>query len=297
MTLLLNNVENKPLVSIVICVKDGEKCVGRCLKSLFGQTFQDFEIVIVDDASVDKTGEIIREFNDSRIKYFRNKIWSGIAKSRNIGLKNAIGEYIFNTDADCVASKDWIEEGLKFLSVSGCVGVEGTIYYVSKSYEPTFSDHVMRSKKSGNFMTGNVAYRASVMRAVGGFDEKFTYFEDRDIGLRILKLGKIAFNSRMVIYHPRVRMTPKKYVKFAIFSKNRIYLFKKHGDKECFSGHMYNPGNLMKIFFPPLVFSGLLFNRFESWNDYKLLPVGYIFAAFERLYLWRESFKERVLVI
>ena len=86
-------------------------------------------------------------------------------------------------------SKDWIEQGLKTLENSNCVGVEGQIYYISKQYKPTFSDHTYEMKP-GKFMTGNVAYKRRVVENVGGFDERYSYFEDRDLAFRILRFVK-----------------------------------------------------------------------------------------------------------
>lgn len=61
-------------------MKDGESTIGRCINSLVSQTFENFELIIVDDASTDKTGKIIQGFKDERVKYFRNEKWSGLAK-------------------------------------------------------------------------------------------------------------------------------------------------------------------------------------------------------------------------
>ena len=75
-------------VSIVVPVKDGEKCVGRCIDSILNQTFKDFELIMVNDASKDRTAEIIKKFQDkdNRIKYVKNDKWHGIAGSRNSGI-------------------------------------------------------------------------------------------------------------------------------------------------------------------------------------------------------------------
>lgn len=285
-----------PTVSVTICVRDGEKYVGDCMKSLLAQTFKDFEIVIVDDASNDNTSQIIKGFENQRIKYLRNKEWLGITKSRNKGLKYATGKYIFFTDADCTVSKDWIEQGLKCL-VNDCVGVEGRIIYVSTSYRPTFSDNVQENTNGGQFMTGNAAYRRSVLDAVGGFDEKIAYLADRDLGLRIKKHGRICFNANMIAFHPQVILTPSRYVKSAPHIENRVYLFKRFGEKESVFWRIVSPFNLAKIFCPELVLATLFFRRFKKKEDFKLLPYTYVFAVLERLYLWKTCAKERVFLI
>jgi len=164
-----------------VCVRNVEKYISECIESILDQTFSDFEIVIIDDMSSDNTKNIIEKFDDKRIRYFRNEKWLGISKSRNRSVEHAAGEYIFFTDGDCTVSKNWIEEGLKYLKDPNCLGVEGRICYVSEDYEPTFSDHVVENRYGGHFMTGNMAYKKRVIETVGGFDERLTYLEDRDI--------------------------------------------------------------------------------------------------------------------
>lgn len=288
--------ELKTSVSVLICVRNVEKYIGNCLRSILDQTFRDFEIIIIDDNSNDKTKNIIETFKDNRVRYFQNEKWLGIAKSRNRSLKYAKGDYLFFTDGDCVVSQDWIEQGLGFLKDLACAGVEGRICYGSKEYKPTFSDHTY-GRGRGKFATGNIAYRRSVVECVGGFDERYSYFEDRDLGFRILKSGKIEFNPNMIVYVQKETVTLRRLIKNAPIIKNRVYLFKRFHDKETVSWRIVDPWNLAKMFCPPLVFVSLFFNKFEMSDDYRLLPYTYVKATLERLYLWRECAKERVFLI
>ena len=192
-----------------MCVRNVEKHIGNCIKSILEQTFTDFEIILIDDLSNDRTKNIIEMFNDKRIRYFRNKKWLGISKNRNLGIKYAKGEYIFFTDGDCVVSKNWIEQGLKFLKNQDCAGVEGKIYYVSRYYKPSFSDHA-HENKPGEFMTGNIAYKRNVVEKVGGVDERYSYHEDKDLGLRVLRVGKIKFNPNMIVFVQKQVLTPRR---------------------------------------------------------------------------------------
>jgi glycosyltransferase involved in cell wall biosynthesis len=289
--------ETKPTVSVVMCARNAEMCIGSCVKSILNQSFRDFEIIVVDDASNDKTANLIRGFDDQRIRYFRNEEWFGIARSRNRGLIHATGKYIFFTDADCVVAKNWIEEGLKYLEDSDCVGVEGKIFYVSEHYTPTFSDHVMENRNGDNFMTGNVAYKKSAVKNVGGFDERIFYLCDRDLALRITKQGKIRFNKDMIVYHPRVILSPERLIKSAAIIENRVCIFKRFGEKKQISWRVVNPFNLAKILFPPLIFVSLFFNKFKTEDDFKLLPYTYVYAVFERLHVWKTCARERVFLI
>jgi glycosyltransferase involved in cell wall biosynthesis len=284
-------------VSVVMCVRNAEKYLVFCLRSILDQTFREFEVIIIDDLSNDKTKEIIEKFNDKRIRYYRNKQWLGISKSRNLGVKCARGKYLFFTDGDCTVSKNWIEEGLKCLKSPNCVGVEGRIYYVSKNYEPTFADRSMENKSGGCYMTGNIAYKKGVVESVGGFDERLNYLEDRDLALRVMKYGKILFNPKMIVYHPRVILTPKELVQSANRVRNRVRLFKKSGERQFSFWRILLPRDLIRIVFPPLVFLSVFTKKFKTSDDFKLLPFVYIYVINERIELWRECAKERVFLI
>ena len=284
-------------VSVVMCVRNVEKYINGCIRSILNQSFSDFEIVIIDDKSDDRTKSIIEKFSDKRIKCFRNEKWLGISQSRNRSVKHAVGEYLFFTDGDCTVSKKWIEEGLKYFEDADVVGVEGKIIYVSKDYKPTFSDGVQENKTGGNFMTGNIAYKKKIVEMVGGFDESLTYLEDRDLGLRIMKHGRICFASEMVVIHPQVILTPQKFIKTAANNVNRVRMFKKSGIKEFIIWRIYGPINLAKIIFPALIFSSLFSRRFKNSCDFKLLPYVYIYVICERVQLWKTSISERVFLI
>ncbi len=284
-------------VSVLICVRNNEKYMKRCIQAILNQSFTNFELIIVDDLSSDETAKIIKSFKDKRIKYFKNNAWLGISKSRNQCLKHATGEFLFFTDGDCAVSPNWIEEGLKSLNTPGCVGVEGALYYVSKNYRTTFADYIMQNQSGGNFMTGNVAYTKNVVDKVGGFDEALNYLEDRDIAFRIMRLGKIKFNPKMVVHHPKVTMTPQKLLDSAAIPKNRVRLFKKYNDKMFMLGPILFPLNIAKILCPPIIFLSLACNRFKDPADYSLLPFFYVYVIRERLQIWKQSVKERVFVI
>lgn len=284
-------------VSIVVCVKNEAQYIGKCINSILNQSFSDFELVIIDDMSTDNTKKIIEGFKDKRLKYFRNEKWLGISESRNRGIKHAEGEYVFFTDGDCTVTQNWVEEGLKCFKDQKCLAVEGSVYYVSKDYEPTFSDYVMENKQGNRYMTGNMAYKKEIVEKVGGFDKKLVYHEDRDIALKIMALGKICFEPEMLVYHPRVVLSPVMFIKVASHSQYRVYLFKKFGDKECLLWRILLPLNLIKIFVPPLIFGSLFSERFRNSSDFRLLPYSYVYVIVERLKLWKTCAIERVFLI
>ena len=91
---------DKQKVSIIIATFNRDNLIKRAIDSVFLQNYPNFEIIVVDDCSVDKTGEIVNGYNDSRIIYIRNESNYGVAKSRNIGIGNSTGEFISFLDSD-----------------------------------------------------------------------------------------------------------------------------------------------------------------------------------------------------
>ncbi len=284
------------LVSVVVPVRDGQFCVGRCIKSILNQTFKEFELIMVDDESKDRTPEIIKGFKDPRISYIRNQKWLGIAGSRNSGVRQAKGKYVFFTDADCKVNDTWIEEGLRYFE-KGCVGVEGRIVYVSEDYERSFSDYVMDNPDGGQYMTGNVAYLRDLVLKVGGLEESLKYLSDRALGLSIIKYGSICFNRNMVATHPWVQMTPKRLFNAASSIEDRIFLTKKFGDKARLSGHIMSAHNLLLLLAPELIFGSFLIHPYRRKEDVRLLPYTYIAAIVERIHIWKASIRNHMFII
>lgn len=287
----------QPEISVVMSVRNTEDYIKKCIESILAQAFKDFELIIIDDASEDSTIRIVEGFNDDRIKVVKNMKHLGIAKSRNKGLRICSGRYVFFADGDSIVSEDWIEQGVKSLQDPEIVGVEGRVCYVSEDYSPTFSDHYLENKHGGQYMGGNVAYRKKDIQSVGGFDEKYTYFEDRDLALRMLKKGRITFNPKMLVYGRKQTTTPCRLLRSASNPKNRVYLFKRFGDRKLCMGRIFDPMNLMKLFMPPLILGSLILYDFKTSDDFRLLPFTYVYAVLERLQLWKTCATERVLLI
>jgi glycosyltransferase involved in cell wall biosynthesis len=287
-----------PLVSVLICVKNMDQFISGCLKSILTQSFKDLEIVIIDDSTSDGTEKIVKEINDNRIRYFKNIELSGLSKSRNQSVKFARGEFVFFTDADCQVSENWICEGLKSFKKMGALGIEGKTYYVSEVYQPTRSDSFMENRIGGGFLTCNIAYRKDVLEGIRGFDERFTYLEDRDLAIRVQAYGKIVFNPKMLVYHQKRTISPKQFIQSAKIIRNRVLLYKK-GDKpsDLFLGRIAYPKDLIKIIFPVLIFGSLVSNNYLTKEDKRIFSIIYLKLVWERINLWQMCAKERVFLL
>lgn len=116
-----------PKISIIIPVYQAEKTLKRCLDSILQQSYTDYEIIVVNDGSSDRSEEIILEYEKitKKIKYI-SKENSGVADSRNIGIKNATGDYIVFVDSDDYVKSTiftditgYIEQGIELIKWKG----------------------------------------------------------------------------------------------------------------------------------------------------------------------------------
>ena len=103
--------KNNPLVSVIIPVYNTAKHLPTCLNSIINQTYQNLEIIVIDDGSTDNSSEIIKQYNekDNRIKAFTQKN-QGLSAARNTGLKNATGKYVTFVDSDDMIETNMIEK-------------------------------------------------------------------------------------------------------------------------------------------------------------------------------------------
>src|SRR5215203_3648445 len=114
-----------PLISVVMPIYNNEQYVGLAIESILNQTFRDFEFLIFNDGSTDRSQEIICSFNDSRIKAFDYSINTGYVTHLNHGIEIATGKYIARMDADDISLPDRFERQIKILENNPEIGLCG----------------------------------------------------------------------------------------------------------------------------------------------------------------------------
>ena len=103
------------MVSIILPVYNAEQFLKETMLSIITQNYKNIELLIINDASTDRSREIINNFNDKRITLFNLEKNKGVANARNIGLKESKGEYITFIDSDDLWTSDKITEQVKFM--------------------------------------------------------------------------------------------------------------------------------------------------------------------------------------
>lgn len=210
-------------VSIIILNYNGERFIKKLLESIYKQTFRDFEIVFVDNASTDNSIRILcdtlRRVPFKEVKTILNEQNLGYCRGNNVGLKHARGEYIVFLNNDTFVSQEWLENLVKALDRHPMIGAcQSKILSATTGKVETVGnllDIYARASPSSNQIKGvdilidsffypggaSVVVRREVLNKCGGFDEQL-FYGDYDLGWRIrLYDYKIATAPESICYH------------------------------------------------------------------------------------------------
>lgn len=223
----------KPMVSIVMPAYNAAKFIASTITSVQAQTFQGWELLVIDDGSKDETVSIVETFakEDSRITLLRNEKNMGVAKTRNRGMELAEGRYVALLDSDDL----WYPEKLeKQLALAEKTGAE--IIYCSyamideageKKHEPFVVPKETDYKKmliSSVISCSTVLLKAEVAKRYS-FDETY-YHEDYVLWMQLLKDGKRAVGCEQVLGAYRIRESSRSSDKLSS-AKKRWVIYRK----------------------------------------------------------------------
>jgi glycosyltransferase involved in cell wall biosynthesis len=201
---------DQPIVTLGVCVRNGEQFIGEAINSIIDQDFPHklMEIIFVDDGSDDTTLSIINDYAskiDIETKIFHHQ-WKGLGPSRNVVVKNASGKYIIWVDCDMVISKIFVRKQVEFAeknpkvgivkgkcSLQGGNNIVATLENFSRAtYNLDFS--IKEWKTSASLGTGGSVYRVEAIRQIKGFDECIKGVgEDWDAQIRIKNKGWLIY--------------------------------------------------------------------------------------------------------
>ncbi|MEN6484211.1 MAG: glycosyltransferase [Syntrophobacteraceae bacterium] len=211
-----------PRVSVVVCAYNAERTMRMCLDSLQAINYPDYETIVVNDGSADRTLEIARGYEYENVKII-DQPNRGLSAARNAGIAAATGDIVAFTDSDCVADPDWLTYMVsKFLS-SGLSAVGGPNFpppedsFVPScvAASPGGPTPVLLSDDVAEHIAGcNMAFRREALEGIGGFDTNFRVAgDDVDLCWRLQNEGyQIGFSPAAVVWHFR-RNTVAAYLK------------------------------------------------------------------------------------
>ncbi|RLG25472.1 hypothetical protein DRN85_05850 [Methanosarcinales archaeon] len=180
-----------PKISVVMSVYNAEKYLRESIESILNQSFTDFEFIVVDDGSTDNSPELIKGYEDARIRVISNEENIGLTESLNEAIKAASGEYIARQDADDVSLQNRFEEQLKYLDNHPNVALLGTsVYLVDENGEMMGKRIASPSPKKSlfrcnRFYHGSLMFRKSTTNELGAYNPLFKYSQDYELILRI----------------------------------------------------------------------------------------------------------------
>lgn len=199
------------LVSVVIPTYNRAYCIKKSIKSVLNQTYKNLELLIVDDCSDDNTEEVIKQFNDNRIRYIKLNNNCGPSRARNIGIKKARGEFIAFQDSDDIWYNNKLELQMnEFQSDSQCqlVFCQHLIKGEVSSLCPAEQSFDVQKYKYGMFeilLKGNrigtptIVIRKDVLDKLGGFNENIKTLEDWELVLRVTEKYNIKYINKVLM--------------------------------------------------------------------------------------------------
>jgi len=240
-----------PKVSVVVCAYNAADTLEDNLRSLERLTYPDYEILLVNDGSKDRTGEIGRRFAKVRVIDTPNQ---GLSAARNVGLAEATGEIVAYTDADTRVDRDWLTFLVQPFLTSDVVGSGGP--NVVPADDPPMAQciarapggptHVLLDDRIAEHVPGcNMAFRRDALLAIGGFNPIYLRAgDDVDVCWRLQARGwKIGFASSALVWHHH-RSSVKAYWKQQLgYGEGETWLMAHHPEK-FLDGHMLWRGRI-----------------------------------------------------
>lgn len=233
-----------PLVSVVVPCFNSRPCLSLCLESLKGQTFSDFEVIVIDDGSDDGTAEITRQWteHDHRFRLYSRE-HAGVAKAMNFGIQMAEGEYVARMDSDDVCRPDRLEKQSDFLLANPAIGLVGSrvdfggdreraagyAFYVDW-INSVVNEHELRVQRFVELLIPNpsIMFRKSLIQKHGGFLDGY-FPEDYEFILRLMdasvRVSKLP--EKLLLWNDRperLSRSDSRYSRDAFYRLKSLYL-------------------------------------------------------------------------
>jgi glycosyltransferase involved in cell wall biosynthesis len=220
-----------PFFSIIIPSYNRSAQIGTALNSLIKQSVSDFEIIIVDDGSVDDTKEIVLEFSRSYsfIRYIHQDN-NGVCSARNTGAKMAQGLYLIFLDSDDEVEANWLHDFCELLKNNNYEIGFCNMKQIDKGNNIKWvdaSNPYNNSNKKGKYIAGMFAIRSEIFKEVGMYDENIKYGENTELGIRLrIREATMGFiNQYNFIYNKSVGTESKNNLNKL---NSNVYTVNKH---------------------------------------------------------------------
>jgi glycosyltransferase involved in cell wall biosynthesis len=208
---------NTPKVSVIIPAYNEEKYIIKTLEALQQQYYPNYEVLVVNNASTDRTAEVVAQFIYRQNLTFAFRLLherrQGTQFARECGRRAANGSIIAQLDADCLPPADWISKGVRLLQANGVVAAAGPYDYFDSRFLVRFLTSISQRfilqplnklvqvfGRGGVIIGGNVFIYADVLEHSGGYNTALTFYgDDVDIALKVSRYGSIVFTGKLMV--------------------------------------------------------------------------------------------------
>ena len=182
----------KPLLSVVMPVYNGMLYLNQAIDSILHQTMNDFELIIIDDASTDDTVLVVNSYNDRRIRVFKNHNNLGNYPSRNLGIKKSTGKYIAVMDADDICMPERFEKQIQFMDINKEIGIVASAVRLSTGgviSRPSDPELLKTLFFQENYLIHpSLMFRRQMLdKHLLRYDEQYRYSADYDLLVRAFR--------------------------------------------------------------------------------------------------------------
>jgi glycosyltransferase involved in cell wall biosynthesis len=272
--------KNKPLISVIMPAYNAQEHIKSAIESILNQTYRQFELIIVDDSSTDKTPYIIRAYakKDKRIKVLRNTSKRNIAHVLNLGIDAARSNIIARMDADDIAVSRRLELQYKSLNMSPHIAVVGADVLIidavgnkiaMRKYPETSKDLKKCLFRYSPFAHPVVMFRKNMFEEVGKYNPKYSPTEDLDLWFRLGK--KYEFSSvpqPLLLYRVYEKSSSHKILKNleTLVFQIRLNAMKNHGYRPSIYDALYNVLQFSTVWIMPVKVRIALYNKLRNNN-------------------------------
>jgi glycosyltransferase involved in cell wall biosynthesis len=240
-----------PRISVVVCIYNGESTVRDCCEGLRALDYPDYEVIIVDDGSTDRTAAIASEFGFRLIRTEN----CGLSRARNTGLQAATGEVVAYTDGDARPDRDWLRYLAWSFMTTTHAGIGG--WNIAPAGDGWIADcvanspggpmHVLLSDALAEHIPGcNMAFRRAALESIGGFDPQFRAAgDDVDVCWRLQDRGEtLGFSAGGMVWHHYRDSLGAYWKQQTGYGKAEAMLERKWPEKYNAAGHVPWKGRL-----------------------------------------------------
>ncbi|MCA9397994.1 glycosyltransferase family 2 protein [candidate division WWE3 bacterium] len=266
-----------PLVSVLMPAFNAERYISESIESILGQTFKDYELIILNDASTDTTGEVAKKYAKKypNVHYYENTENQNIAESRNILVSKARGKYIAWQDADDISVPNRLKLQVAYLDSHPKVGiVGGFLEFFDENGKKSIRKYAEDddSLRKTIFRYSPVAQptamiRAKALRQAGSYGKDLSPAEDIDMSFRIGQAWNFANLSKVTLrYRFHASSNSLKYLKWdeLVTIRTRINYALSGRYQLSFFDVLYNVIQFSTLLFFPATLRVNLFNRIRN---------------------------------